>query len=228
MQKIKTCPQFNVLLLILIMASLNSGCQEITEPNPEVHVCKSEPDEGDKIDADYSEFLNSINIASLSKDERQNRFFHFMLEDIPSFWNGTPWDFNGTTRIPKEGHIACGYFVTNVLSDFGFDIARVKLAQQASSKMITKLCNTKSIKRYSDINKMKDYILSRSPQEVYIVGLDFHTGFIIRDENKIYFLHSNYIHSQGVMLEEVDASIALNASNTYMIGSISDNEKLFE
>ena len=40
-------------------------------------------------------------------------------------WKGTPWDFNGTTRTPGEGAIACGYFVTTVLEQAGFKIERV-------------------------------------------------------------------------------------------------------
>ncbi|MCL2715253.1 MAG: hypothetical protein FWD68_11870 [Alphaproteobacteria bacterium] len=35
-------------------------------------------------------------------------------------WYGTPWNFNGTTRVPGQGTIACGYFVTGILSDAGF------------------------------------------------------------------------------------------------------------
>src|SRR6476660_4877291 len=30
-------------------------------------------------------------------------------EIFPS-WYGTPWDFNGTTEVPQQGKIACGYF----------------------------------------------------------------------------------------------------------------------
>src|SRR2546429_7045322 len=35
-------------------------------------------------------------------------------EIFPS-WYGTAWDFYGTTEVPQQGKIACGYFVTTVL-----------------------------------------------------------------------------------------------------------------
>ena len=48
-------------------------------------------------------------------------------------WKGTPWDFNGTTRIPGQGTIACGYFVTTALQDAGFDLPRYRCGQMAES-----------------------------------------------------------------------------------------------
>ncbi|HEY1086629.1 MAG TPA: hypothetical protein VGE37_03005, partial [Archangium sp.] len=35
-------------------------------------------------------------------------------------WAGTVWDFNGTSTVPGEGKIACGYDVTTVLEQAGF------------------------------------------------------------------------------------------------------------
>lgn len=52
---------------------------------------------------------------------------------------GTPWDFNGTTRILGEGTIACGYFVTTVLQDVGFDLPRYRWGQLAAEPMIRKV-----------------------------------------------------------------------------------------
>jgi hypothetical protein len=50
------------------------------------------------------------------------------------YWLGTTWNFNGTTQVPGEGSIACGYFVTTLLRDAGVKLERVKLAQMASEK----------------------------------------------------------------------------------------------
>src|SRR5205823_2478360 len=35
--------------------------------------------------------------------------------DLFPAWAGTPWDYNGTATRPREGKIACGYFVTTLL-----------------------------------------------------------------------------------------------------------------
>lgn len=164
----------------------------------------------------YKEFLMSIN--KKTAEEKKNYLFKFINYDVPNYWMGTPWSFNGTSREPQKSTIACGYFVTNTLTDFGFDINRTYLAQQASSVMIKKLC--KNIKYFSSREDLEKYILSENKNQVYIVGLDFHTGFITRDNKDTYFIHSNYIKNKAVVKELTQASQALNASKTFMIGTL--------
>lgn len=164
----------------------------------------------------YKEFLMSIN--KKTAEEKKSYLFKFINYDVPNYWMGTPWSFNGTSREPQKSTIACGYFVTNTLTDFGFDINRTYLAQQASSVMIKKLC--KNIKYFSSREDLEKYILSANKNQVYIVGLDFHTGFITRDNKDTYFIHSNYIKNKGVVKELTQASQALNASKTFMIGTL--------
>ena len=164
----------------------------------------------------YKEFLTEI--QSKTEAEKEPYFFRFINYDIPDYWKGTRWSFGGTTRNPQTGTIACGYFVTNTLTDFGIKLERVYLAQQASSVMIKKLCT--DIKYFTKKKDLEEYILSRSKNSVYIVGLDFHTGFITREAENTYFIHSNYIGNEGVIKEKTGRSKALNASNTYMIGTL--------
>jgi hypothetical protein len=94
--------------------------------------------------------------------------------------------------------------------------------------MIKELCETSSINRYSTLVQMKDYLKKQDEKEVFIVGLDFHTGYIIKEGDDFYFLHSNYINRKGVMKEKVDDSKALKNSNLYMIGSLTQNSNLFK
>src|SRR5579859_7168832 len=46
--------------------------------------------------------------------------FASIRDTILPAWSGTPWDFYGTAERPREGTIACGYFVATVLRDAGF------------------------------------------------------------------------------------------------------------
>ena len=178
----------------------------------------------------YSSFLADIRQQRLKlaghKDLSVAKaiLFKALDEDIPQYWQGTPWDFNGTTRIPRTGNIACGYFVTNVLDDLGFHLDRTKLAQQVSSVMIHKLCV--NIHSFSTVPALQSFILQQQEQDVFIIGLDFHTGFIIKNGDRIYFLHSNYIQKQSVTKELYTSSAALNASHSFLIGSISANDRL--
>ena len=107
---------------------------------------------------------------------KQFMFNQLTLEIFPS-WYGTKWDFNGVTETPKEGHIACGYFVTTTLRDLGLKVPRIKWAQAASETMI--IAATKDVKRFSSakMDDVKSWIKSRS-DAIYIVGLDNHTGFV--------------------------------------------------
>ena len=178
---------------------------------------------------DYNEFKKSVSdhknllIDHPAKDIR-NYLFKLVDEDIYNYWAGTPWDFYGTTRQPKTGSIACGYFVTNTLTDLGFKIDRVGLAEVASGDMIKKLCV--GIHSFYSLNKLNSYLAKQPVNAVFIIGLDFHTGYIVKTTSGCYFFHSNYIKKQGVIKEKIEVSQALSANKYFMIGSLTANEKL--
>jgi hypothetical protein len=136
-------------------------------------------------------------------------------------WYGTEWDFNGTTEEPGKGKIACGYFVTTILRDLGVPVKRYKHAQMASEDMINSLCVKNNINRYANesipsfVEKMK----AKGPG-LYIIGLDFHTGFILNDGQYIYFVHSNYAGKKVVMSELANESSVLTASKMKMTGKV--------
>lgn len=205
-------------LLIFLISLVQFSCREtISDETSEKAQLKP-----------YAELKEELKSFKGDIQEKQDRFFTFINTDVPNYWMGTKWDFNGTTRTPQNGTIACGYFVTTVLDDFGIKLKRIQLAQQVSSVMITTLCDSKSIKRFSKIEQLEKYLNRRNEEEIFIVGLDFHTGFIIKDNSKLYFLHSNYIQKEGVVKEEIRNSRALLSSKSFMIGSISQKESHFK
>jgi hypothetical protein len=179
----------------------------------------------------YAQFKDSVSVLlkSIERNDFENRsnlLFSLISEDLVAHWVGTPWDFNGTTRAPNQGTIACGYFVTNTLSDLGFDIQRVKLAQAASSEMIKTLCiETKWI---SGFDNFSAYMNKQNKNAIYIVGLDFHTGFIIKKGAETYFFHSNYIQAEGVIIERVEQSKALLNNQAFYIGNLTGNKELLK
>ena len=148
--------------------------------------------------------------------------YHAINDKMPLYWHGTKWEFSGTTRMPGDGSIACGYFVTTIMQDIGLKLNRSWLAQQPSSVMITATCN--NIKRFARFEELEKYLAATAPASVLIIGLDFHTGFIIKDDKgKNYFFHSNYIGKAGVTKELISESRALKASRSFMIGMLSRN-----
>ncbi len=141
-------------------------------------------------------------------------------------WMGTPWDFNGVTQKPREGMIACGYFVTTVLRDAGFGVERAKLAQQASLKIIQVLCPRADIKDYGGID-VPELVrrMGTLPQGLYIVGLDIHTGFITNGPKTVDFIHASYGTPRVVVHEQALKSQVLAQSKRFVLGRV-DNDVL--
>jgi hypothetical protein len=68
-------------------------------------------------------------------------------------------------------------------------------------------------------NKLKDL-----GKGVYIIGLDFHTGFIVNDGTENWFIHSNYIARKGVTKEAILNSAALRSSKTRWLISLTNDK----
>ena len=157
------------------------------------------------------------NPVSLNKQLLLNN----IRDSLFTCWLGTPWDFYGTTQEPGKGKIACGYFVTTLLRDMGASVNRIKHAQCASGEMIKAVCIKSSIHRYSNEN-ISSFIekIKLSGTGLYIVGLDFHTGFILNDGEQVFFIHANYAGKKEVTKEIAIESTVLSSSNYKVIGKI--------
>ncbi|MDR2955330.1 MAG: hypothetical protein LBV43_09635 [Prevotella sp.] len=141
-------------------------------------------------------------------------------------WYNTPWTFHGHSKFPKEGSIACGYFITTTLQDMGFNIPRVKWAQQASEYLIKKL--TSDIRRFQQkpIADIVNYIESKG-EGLYIVGLDCHVGYIYYINGEMSFVHANYYKPKiGVMSEPLSGRNPLNDSKYRVVGKILSKEMI--
>ncbi len=154
---------------------------------------------------------------------------HILVEEIFPFWYGTIWDFNGYTAKPRDGVVACGYFVSTPLKQIGFKLNRYKLAQQAAANIVKSLCVNEKAKTLSTIEQMLAYFKTQD-DGLYVVGLTSHVGFIEKKNQEVYFIHSNYewYPCNGVVKEKVLASTAISHSDIFVIGSISQNEILLK
>jgi hypothetical protein len=106
-------------------------------------------------------------------------------------WYGTPWTFYGASDTPGTKSIACGYFVTTALRDMGVRLNRTALAECASETMIRKLIDKEYITPYraKPVQEFVETVTSKG-DELYIVGLDFHTGFLLCENGYAWFIHS--------------------------------------
>jgi hypothetical protein len=216
-----------IILFIIVSFSLFYSCREISRVS-EIP-SKSYPAilaDINNTQSGWSDEYSSGN-TSIKKEviEKARAFLMTQLtkEIFPS-WYGTYWDFNGTTTKPKEGHIACGYFVTTTLQDAGFDIPRVKWAQAASEQMI--LSATSEVKRFSG-KKMEEVAKWLLAQEdaLYIVGLDNHTGFVLKQGVQLKFIHSSPVNNNGgVASENATGNNPLSVSGYRVFGKLLNDE----
>ncbi len=150
--------------------------------------------------------------------------FYQALTQLWPAWYGTTWDFNGYTHKPRKGMIACGYFVSTTLRDAGMKLNRYDLAKLYSHAICTNICGD-SVQDFFDISEMVEHIESR-PNDIYIVGLDNHVGFLQKQGKNVFFVHSNYLDPVAVTKEIALESEALNSSRRYVLGSILRNKAI--
>ena len=155
---------------------------------------------------------------------KAQKYLLAISDDFFRSWYGTPWRFHGHSQTPKEGSIACGYFITTTLRDMGFNIPRIKWAQQASEYLIKKVST--DIRRFQQ-KPMKDVIayMESKGEGLYIVGLDSHVGYIYYINDKMSFVHANYYKPKiGVMSEPLIGRNPLNDSKYKVIGKVFDKD----
>jgi hypothetical protein len=148
-----------------------------------------------------------------------------LISEVFPAWYGTEWDYNGYTNKPREGIVACGYFVSTTLKHVGFNLNRFDLAKMYSSSIVKSLCAAPVT--FHDIDNMFAYILEKG-DHLYVVGLSTHVGFIEKKDGAIYFIHSNYIGPIAVEKELAKNSDALNSSDVFVLGNISGNSELMK
>ena len=133
-------------------------------------------------------------------------------------WEGTLWNFYGTSTTPREGTIACGYYVTTVLKQAGFHLQRTLLAQQASAYVVSTLARGTRVDwiRPADNAEAVKEIRRRFGDGLFIIGFDYHVGFLRLDGERAAFCHSSFIEPGSVTCEDAVAARAF-ASGTYVV-----------
>ena len=152
--------------------------------------------------------------------------FRAIVNDLFPPWFGTTWDFNGTSQTPGEGTIACGYFVSTVLRDAGFKVERIRLAQQASEKIVLSLVPDAAITRYRN-RTPEDVIeaIRAGDDGLYAVGFDYHVGFVVKEGETLRFCHSSWLGPNAVTCEDPATSGAWY-STYYVVGRLLEDPML--
>jgi len=165
--------------------------------------------------------------------EARQHIFQTLENDLLEEWYGTEWDLNGYTEKPRQGKIACGYFVSIVLRDLGFNLNQKTLGQQASERIILSLVkNPDNVKRYGGytIETFKKEVLKQG-DGWYILGLDTHVGFVKVSGDNAYMIHASQgktLFKSGVKKEKLEESAVVIDSDYRVIGKISAEDALIK
>lgn len=164
------------------------------------------------------------------REEAKEAIFQAITQKILPHWNETEWDFNGITREPTKGVIACGYFVATILQHAGIELDRRKMGQCSSSDLVKSLCDTTSIQTFRNKNfaGFWEYLSEKAPDGLFIVGLEKHTGLIAKKGRTITFVHSRKPRLAGVIFEDAGKSLSLHNSKIHVIGNVLENQTLIE
>lgn len=171
----------------------------------------------------YREYRESQNPAIKDRilAEACDDFPGLIIKKLFPYWYGTRWSFEGMSEIPGKGSIACGYFVTTILRDAGYILNRSELAQLPSESMILRIIDEDYIHRFSnkEIKGINEY-LKELDGVLFLVGLDTHTGFIYREKNNFYFVHSSGKYPWAVVRENILKSKVFIESKYKVIASL--------
>jgi hypothetical protein len=212
---------FRTILLILLLTIACNQTDKQKKINPDSISFIESKKENKKPYKSILLTAKQLKQQHISSDSFEMLYSRFIVDSIIPYWYGTKWNFYGTTEVPNTGSIACGYFVTTVLRDAGLKINRIKLAQVPSEEMIKTVCYKTSLKRYRNA-AMQDFVASLQQLDngLYIVGLDFHTGFIYHENEELYFIHASYQTPQIVIQQHVHESAILAASKYKVVGKV--------
>lgn len=200
-------------------SSPRSGMFPIEISNAEYKLMKTDlSQERDSLGRVFSTLPEEEQGAFLEETRKTMR--SHLENDLIPCWYGTEWDFNGISQVPGEGMIACGYFVSTLLRDLGYDLERYKLAQQAALNIVRSLSPKEYRKDWSDISTATlTERIQALDKGFYVVGLDNHVGFMLHDDDgSVWFLHSSYMDPVAVVRELATESEPLASSNRYVLG----------
>lgn len=170
----------------------------------------------------------AYNDGRISLDSAGRVFTDILLQEIIPHWYGTPWAFEGHTETPGQGQIACGYFVSTTLLHTGLNLNRYRLAQQgpADEGSMLSLGDTVRVTRRGNATQALALWRKRLRNGLYFIGLEAtHVGYLLKQGDGLYFIHSNYAAPFEVQLQRAEESVLMGFA-TFYLADITFNKQL--
>jgi len=173
----------------------------------------------------------SLRQGNISFDNIKAEFTDHLVNKIIPYWYGTPWSFEGHTTVPRQGEIACGYFISTTLSDMGIKLNRYKLAQKSpidEAKIISCGAVIHSVVQEST-EKAFEEIDQLTQEGLYFIGFDTgHVGYLLKREGQLFLIHSNYFSPGLVCIELFKESRVFKNFSKFHLVDISNNDVLIQ
>ncbi len=177
------------------------------------------------------EVIRKKNNLKTPLDSLSKQFKESLLNRIIPFWEATKWSFEGHTSQPKKGEIACGYFVSTTLKHIGININRYQLAQQLPINEAKSLVLGSALIEVSENSNEENIksIYKRLLEGIHFIGFDqSHVGYILKEKENLYLIHSNYTDSRGVEIETIETSTVFASYSRFYLVLLSTNESLLK
>lgn len=174
---------------------------------------------------------NDLNENRIDLDSVKRTFEDQLTDKIIPFWYGTGWSFGGHTSVPNEGKIACGYFVSTTLKDMGLKLNRYKLAKKSPIGEAKALSCGTEVKTISHVDPEQALaeISGHIQKGIYFIGFDTgHVGFLVKKEDRLFLVHSNYFSPVSVCIEPLETAKVFRTFTKFHLVDISHNEKLIQ
>lgn len=137
-------------------------------------------------------------------------------------WIGTPWGLGmPQTSHPRRGKINCGAFVAMTLKHAGFNLPVWKFQRQAASHAIQSIAPKRAIRyfRRRPMSEFLDTVRAMGPG-LFVIGLDFHIGFLRLGPRGMRFIHASYLPPHRVIDEPARSAIPIVTSKHRVVGKI--------
>ncbi len=144
-----------------------------------------------------------------------------LFETLTERWLGTRWGLGlPQSSVPQVGKINCGTFVGTILEDMGFVVNVRKLQRQPSQLIIKSFIPGTAMKKFSNasMKRFLSTVRSMGPG-LFIIGLDFHVGFLLQTEDELRFIHASF-ETETVVNEDAATAMPITTSAYKVVGKI--------
>lgn len=143
------------------------------------------------------------------------------VSKLTHHWLGTRWALGSPqTTLPQVGKVNCGTFVGRVLHDVGFNVEVRKLQRQPSQLIIKSFVGNDRMRKFSN-KPMKKFLASvrEMGPGLFIIGLDFHVGFLLQTKEDVRFIHASF-ETKTVVNEDAATAMPITTSKYKVVGKI--------